>query len=97
MDKVLMFVRSIDWKERLAIGIKLKDKDGGNGLTEDWAEVERVCGRHDGKLTTEPGSRETKDEGEVSAQRLRTNDVANMKTEVQYDDTKAEGVDQAIL
>ena len=43
VDKVLMFVRSIDRKERMAIGIKLEDKDGANGLTEDWAEVERVC------------------------------------------------------
>ena len=43
VDKVLMFVRSIDRKERMTIGIKLEDKDGANGLIEDWAEVERVC------------------------------------------------------
>ena len=42
-DKVLMFVRSIDRKERMDIGIKLEDKDGANGLIEDWAEVKRVC------------------------------------------------------
>ena len=74
-DKLLMFVRSIDRKERMDIGIKLEDDDGANGLTEDWAKVERVCGRHDGKLTTEPDSRETKDEMEVASQRLRTNDM----------------------
>ena len=39
MDKVLMFLRSIDQKERMAIGIKVKNNDGANGLTEDWAEV----------------------------------------------------------
>ena len=97
VDKVLMFVRSIDRKERMAIGIKLEDKDGANGLTEDWAEVERVCERHDGKLMTEPDSRETKDEVEVTSQRLRTNDVANTKAEVRYASTKGEGVEQAIL
>ena len=42
-DKVLMFVRSSDWKERMDIGIKLEDDDGANGLTEDWAEFEKVC------------------------------------------------------
>ena len=50
-DKVLMFVRSIDRKERMDIGIKLEDKDGANGLIEDWAEVKRVCRRHDEKRT----------------------------------------------
>ena len=51
VDKVLMFVRLINWKERMAIGIKLKDKDGANGLIEDWAKVKRVCRRHDAKRT----------------------------------------------
>ena len=46
-DKVLLFVKSIDRKERMDIGIELEDDDGENGLTEDWAEVERVCRRHD--------------------------------------------------
>ena len=46
-----MFVRSIDRKERMAIGIKLKDNDSANGLTEDWVEVKRVCRRHDEKRT----------------------------------------------
>ena len=43
VDKVLMFVKSIDLKERKAIGIQLEDNDGANGLTEDWTKVERVC------------------------------------------------------
>ena len=51
VDKVLMFVRSIDQKERMTIEIKLEDKYGANGLIEDWAEVERVCRRHDEKWT----------------------------------------------
>ena len=38
-NKVLMFVKSIDRKEIMDIGIKLEDDDGANGLTEDWAEV----------------------------------------------------------
>ena len=46
-----MFVRSIDQKERMDIGIKLEDKDGANGLIEDWAKVKRVCRRHDEKRT----------------------------------------------
>ena len=50
-DKVLMFVRSIDRKERMDIGIKLEDDDGANGLTEDWAEVERVCRGYDQRKT----------------------------------------------
>ena len=47
VDKVLLFVKSIDRRERNAIGIHLEDDDGANGLTENWAEVERVCRRHD--------------------------------------------------
>ena len=35
----------------MAIGIKLEDNNVANGLTEDWAEVERVCRRHDEKWT----------------------------------------------
>ena len=34
-------------KGKDAIGLKLEDDDRANGLTEDWAEVERVCRRHD--------------------------------------------------
>ena len=43
VDKALMFVKSINRRERNAIGIELEDDDGTNGLTENWAEVERVC------------------------------------------------------
>ena len=36
VDKVLMFVKSIDLKERKDIRIRLENDDGGNGLTKDW-------------------------------------------------------------
>ena len=42
VDKVLLLVKSIDQKQRKAIGIHLEDDDGANGLTENWAEVESV-------------------------------------------------------
>ena len=42
-NKVLMFVKSVDRKERKAIGIHLENDDGENGLTDDWAKLERVC------------------------------------------------------
>ena len=37
VNKALMFVRSIDCKERMAIEVQLENDDGANGLTEDWA------------------------------------------------------------
>ena len=49
VDKVLMFVRSIDRKEMISIRIELEDDDGANGFIEDWAKFERVCQRHDEK------------------------------------------------
>ena len=42
VNKVLMSVKSINWKEMKDIGIQLKDDDGVNGLTANWADVERV-------------------------------------------------------
>ena len=47
VDKALLFIKSIDRRERNSIGIQLEDDDGANGLTENWAEVERVCRRYD--------------------------------------------------
>ena len=47
LNKVLLFVKSIDRNERMAIGIQLEDDDGANGLIEDWGKVERVCQQHD--------------------------------------------------
>ena len=47
LDKVLLFVKLIDRKERKSIGIQLDDDDGANGLTEDWDEVKRICQQHD--------------------------------------------------
>ena len=54
VDKVLLFVRSIDQAEREAIGIKLEDEDGANGLTGDWSKVERVCRRLDEERSANP-------------------------------------------
>ena len=45
--KFCSFVKSIDQKKRTAIGSHLEDEYGANGLTENWAEVERVCRQHD--------------------------------------------------
>ena len=39
VDKVFLFVKSIDRMERKAIGIHLEDDDGAYGLTENWAKV----------------------------------------------------------
>ena len=47
VDKVLLFVRSIDQAEQEAIRIELEDDDRQNALTEDWSKVERVCQRLD--------------------------------------------------
>jgi hypothetical protein len=71
------------------IGIELEDDDGANGLTEDWADVERVCRRHDERKmrilsTTWP----------MKDGRLKTNDGANMKAEIQHDGTTGERVEQ---
>ena len=35
---MLLFVKSIDRKEREAIGVQLEDDDDVNGLIEDWAK-----------------------------------------------------------
>ena len=43
VDKVQLFVKSIDQMERMAIGLELDDDNGSNGLIEDWSRVERVC------------------------------------------------------
>mgnify|MGYP000022839779 CR=1 FL=1 len=48
-DKVLLFLKSVNEKGRMAILSELKDDEGANGLTEDWNEVERVCRRHEEK------------------------------------------------
>ena len=46
VNKVLLFVKSIDRRERMAIGLKLEEDDGANGLIEDWSKVESVCRLH---------------------------------------------------
>ena len=47
VDKVLMFVKSIDRRERMAIGLKFEEDDSANGLIEDWSKVGSVCRLHD--------------------------------------------------
>ena len=51
----------------------------------------------EGEPKTEPKSRQTVDGEKVVSQRLRTNDVANTKTEVQHVNTTGEVVEQSIL
>ena len=51
----------------------------------------------EGELKTGPNLTPTKDGEEITSQRLRINDVASTKTEVEYDVSKRDGVEQAIL
>ena len=54
VDKVLLFVKSIDRRERMAIGLELEDDDGANGLIEAWSKDERVCQQLDkGRLANQ--------------------------------------------
>ena len=59
----------------MAIGIRLEDDDGANGIIEDWTEDESVCRRHDKRKKRI--SLETT--WSMKDGQLRTNDVANMK------------------
>jgi hypothetical protein len=43
-SRILLFVKSVDAKDREKIGLLLETDDG---LTTDWAVVKRVCGRFD--------------------------------------------------
>jgi hypothetical protein len=43
-SRVLLFVKSVDARDREKIGLLLETDDG---LTTDWAMVKRVCGRFD--------------------------------------------------
>jgi hypothetical protein len=43
-SRVLLFVKSVDARDRERIGSLLETDDG---LTADWAMVKRVCGRVD--------------------------------------------------
>ena len=51
----------------------------------------------EGEPTMEPKWSQTKDEEEVTSQRLRTNIMVNTKTEVRYDGPTGEVVEQATL
>ena len=57
-DKVLLFLKSVNEKGRMAILPELEDDEGKYGLTEDWNEVERVCRQHDERRSskTRPAS-----------------------------------------
>ena len=57
-DKVLLFLKSVNEKGRMAILPDLEDDEGAYGLTEDWSEVEWVCRQHDARrsATTRPAS-----------------------------------------
>ena len=43
-SRVLLFVKSVDERDREQVGLLLETEDG---LTTDWAAVKRVCGRFD--------------------------------------------------
>jgi hypothetical protein len=48
-NKVLLFLKSVNKKGRMAILPDLEDDEGAYGLTEEWNEVEWVCQQHDEK------------------------------------------------
>ena len=56
--KVLLFLKSVNEKGRMAIFPDLEDDEGAYGLTEDWNEVEWACHQHDERrsATTRPAS-----------------------------------------
>ena len=58
VDKVLLFLKSIDEKGRMTILPELEDDEGTYNLTEDWNQVEWVCHQHDARqsATTQPTS-----------------------------------------
>ena len=43
-SRVLLFIKSVDVRDRKQVGLLLETEDG---LTADWAVVKRVCGRFD--------------------------------------------------
>ena len=43
-SRVLLFVKSVDARDREQVGLLLETDDG---LMTDWAVVKRVCGRFD--------------------------------------------------
>ena len=44
ISRVLLFVKSVDARNREQVGLMLETDDG---LTADWAVVKRFCGRFD--------------------------------------------------
>jgi hypothetical protein len=46
-DKVLLFLKAVDAKDRRELGSLLEDEKQPNGLVTDWATVKRACNRLD--------------------------------------------------
>ena len=68
VDKVLMFMKSVDRRERMAISLKLEEDDDANGLIEDWRKVESLCRLHDkgqARISTTT-TRTMRDDGRVT-------------------------------
>ena len=64
-SRVLLFVKSVDVRDREQVGFLLETDDG---LTTDWAVVKRVCGRFDKR-------REWVDKGLTGASSVATRKV----------------------
>ena len=58
VDKVPLFLKSVNERGRMAIFPYLEDDEGSYGLTEDWNEVEWACIQCDERwsATTRPAS-----------------------------------------
>jgi hypothetical protein len=46
-DKVLLFLKAVDTKDRRELGSHLEDETQPNGLVADWAAVKKACSRLD--------------------------------------------------
>jgi hypothetical protein len=46
-EKVLLFLKAVDAKDRRELGSLLEDEKQPNGLVADWATVKRACNRLD--------------------------------------------------
>ena len=50
-DKVLLFFKAVDTKDRRELGSLLEDESQPNGLVTNWAVVKRACNRLDKRRT----------------------------------------------
>jgi hypothetical protein len=46
-DKILLFLKAVDTKDRRELGSLLEDETQPNGLVVDWAAVKKACSRLD--------------------------------------------------